>query len=147
MSKLWRLILTVLLPLTIGGLTYILFRAASLKMFGWFKDLGFSEIITFARQSISDIELPQWTIYNLPDALWLFAFTNLMLLLWDNKFTRHSIFWILVAPIIGLLSELGQAIHFIPGTFDFMDLTLLIFATTLPFMLNYKKLNTKIKLV
>lgn len=147
MNKLWRLIITVLFPLTLGGITYILFRSDSLKMFSWFNGLGFSKIITSSRQITSEIQLPQWTIYNLPDALWLFAFTNLMLLLWDNKFSRHSMFWILAAPIIGLLSELGQAIHIIPGTFDPIDLTLLIIATSLPFILIQKKITNKIKLV
>lgn len=148
MHKPLRLILTVIIPLTIGGLIYILFRSDSLKMFRWFDSIGLSYFFDIARHQITFAsKIPNWIIFSLPDALWLFSFTNLMLILWDYNFSRLSIFWIILAPLIGLFSELGQAITIIPGTFDFTDLTLLLIATILPFSIINKNKSINIKLV
>lgn len=142
-----RVIQTIILPLLIGGLTYILFRADSLVMFRWFDKLGLGQIIYSIRQITygHDI-LPTWFLFSLPDALWVFAFTNCMLVLWQDRFTLHSTFWILLAPTIGIFSELGQAINFIPGTFDLTDLLLLITASLLPFI-KIHNTTTKFKLI
>ena len=134
-----RIILTVIFPLLIGGLTYILFRADSLLMFRWFDSIGFGESIKTVRHLIGHSKLPAWTIYSLPDALWLFSFTSFMLIIWRDKFSTQSIFWIFIAPTVGLLSEIGQAFHFVRGTFDATDLALILIASTLPFITLIKK--------
>ena len=138
-----RLTLTVILPLLIGGLTYILFRADSLLMFRWFDTIGLQQVIETARQFIGHSRLPAWTIFSLPDALWIFSFTSLMLIIWRDKFSAQSIFWLCIAPTVGLLSEIGQGFHFIRGTFDPMDLTLILIASILPFALTIKKQQTQ----
>lgn len=129
-----KIFLQVVLPLLTGGLIYILFRADSLLMFRWFDKLGASDLISVCRQhTIGQFSLPTWFIYSLPDALWIFSFTSLMLSIWRDKFSVQSIFWILVAPTIGLLSEIGQAFHVLRGTFDLFDLILILIASALPF--------------
>ncbi|MSP70485.1 MAG: hypothetical protein EXR20_09445 [Bacteroidetes bacterium] len=136
-----RLTLTVVIPLLIGGLTYILFRADSLVMFRWFDTIGLGQTIKTARQLIGHSNLPAWTIFSLPNALWIFSFTSFMLIIWRDKFSRQSLFWIFIAPTIGLLSEVGQAFHFIRGTFDTTDLTLILIASILPFITTIKNQN------
>ena len=134
MTNRTKISLQVVLPLLTGGLIYILFRADNLLMFRWFDKLGASDFISVCRQhTIGQFSLPTWLIYSLPDALWVFSFTSLMLSIWRDKFSVQSIFWILVAPTIGLLSEIGQAVHLVRGTFDFSDLTLILIASSLPF--------------
>lgn len=135
-----RLTLTVIIPLLIGGLIYILFRADSLLMFRWFDNLGLGKTITALRQfNHGQFNLPTWTIFSLPDALWIFSFTNFMLIIWRDKFSEQSVLWILIAPTIGVLSEIGQAFHFVRGTFDLIDLTLILIASIIPFITTIKK--------
>lgn len=134
-----RLTLTVILPLLIGGLIYILFRADSLLMFRWLDTIGLRQVIETARQFIEHSYLPSWTIYSLPDALWVFSFTNFMLIIWHDKFSAQTAFWVFIAPTVGLLSEIGQAFHFIRGTFDPTDLALILIASTIPYITAIKK--------
>ena len=138
-----RLTLTVILPLLIGGLIYILFRADSLLMFRWFDSIGLGQTIKSIRSSIGQPNLPSWTVFSLPDALWIFAFTNFMLIIWRDKFSGQSIPWIFIAPTIGLLSEIGQAFHLVRGTFDLTDLTLIVIASIIPFISSVKQLQTR----
>jgi hypothetical protein len=124
-----------IIPVVIGGLIYLTYRTDSLIMFGWFKSIGLSDLVTFFRTNelLQNLVIPNWVIYSLPDALWLFSFTYLTILIWDFKISRQSIFWICLAPAVGLFSEIGQLIGVIPGTFDRVDLLLLFFAAILPF--------------
>ena len=116
-------------------------------MFRWFEKLGLGQLIYSSRQmTYGHNFLPSWFLYSLPDALWVFAFTNFMLAIWQDRFTFHSIFWILLAPTVGIFSELGQAVNIIPGTFDLTDLLLLITASLLPFI-KIANTTTKFKLV
>lgn len=137
-----RLLSTVIIPLLIGGVIYILFRSDSLVMFSWFESFGVEKIILAFRQlNYGQSNLPNWAIFSLPDALWVFSFTNLMLIIWRDIFSSQSILWIFIAPIIGIVSEVGQGLHFIRGTFDATDLILILIASTLPFITRLKKLK------
>jgi hypothetical protein len=147
MQRHGRILFTVLLPILIGGFTYILFRSDTLIMFRWFDNIGLESIIKSIRSSIGQSKLPSWIIYSLPDALWVFSFTSFMLIIWKDKFTYQSISWILIAPTIGLLSEIGQAFHVVPGTFDITDLTLLLLASLLPFITTIKNHKKQIQIV
>ena len=130
-----RITFQVIIPLLIGGFIYIFFRADSLIMFRWFDTLGLTQIIAACRQlTIRHFNLPSWIIFSLPDALWIFAFINLMLIIWKDRFSTNSIFWLLLAPSIGIFSEVGQVVKIIPGTFDIIDLTLILIASTIPFL-------------
>ena len=138
--KQFRFWFFVALPLLLGGLIYILFRAESLKMFTWFEAMGLSDFIKNIRKA-RVFSVPEWVIFSLPDALWLFSFSNIMLILWGYKLSKQSIIWIFAAPIIGLISEFGQAVSVVPGTFDLLDLIFLFFASILPFIIFNKTIN------
>lgn len=136
----YRIICFVLIPLLIGGIIYILFRSDNLTMFNWFNTLGLATIIDMWRQTtIGHINLPAYLVFSVPDALWIFAFTNLMLIIWQDRLSKNSIFWIMLAPTIGIFSELGQIFKIIPGTFDIIDLTLILIATSVPILQTIKK--------
>ena len=113
-------------------------------MFKWFDTIGLGQAIGVTRQLFGQSNLPAWTIFSLPDALWIFSFTNLMLIIWQDKFSVQSIPWIFIAPSIGLFSEIGQAFHFVRGTFDTTDLILILIATVIPFVTTIIKQKNQI---
>jgi hypothetical protein len=136
------------LPVFLGGLIYLTYRADTLLMFSWAKFVGLTDFVNFLRTDnfLQKLTIPNWVKYSLPDALWLFSFTYIILLLWDFKITRQSVLWIFLAPTVGLFSELGQLVEIIPGTFDKIDLLLLLLAAIFPltFVSNSKSINIKI---
>lgn len=136
------------LPVFLGGLIYLTYRADTLLMFNWLKFIGFTELVNFLRTNnqLQNLTIPHWVKFSLPDALWLYSFTYTILLLWDFKITRQSVLWIFLAPTVGIFSEIGQLIRIIPGTFDSTDLLLLLLSASLPFysVSNLKLIKIKI---
>ena len=126
-----------ILPVIVGGLIYLTYRTDSLLMFGWFNKIGLSDTIDLLRsnQLLQNLTIPNWIKFSLPDALWLFSFNYILLTLWNFNLNRQSAFWLFLAPTIGLFSEIGQLIGLVPGTFDLVDLLLLLIATLIPFLL------------
>lgn len=132
-----------ILPVFVGGFIYLTYRTTNLLMFVWFEKIGLDELISSLRTNyyLQNLIIPDWVKFSLPDALWLFSFVYVLLTLWNFRINKNSIFWILLAPIIGVFSEFGQLIGIIPGTFDIADLLLLILASILPFLsliINFK---------
>jgi hypothetical protein len=136
------------LPVFLGGLIYLTYRADTLLMFNWLKFIGFTELVNFLRTNnqLQNLTIPHWVKFSLPDALWLYSFTYTILLLWDFKITRQSVLWIFLAPTVGIFSEMGQLIGIIPGTFDSSDLLLLLLSASVPFysVSNLKLIKIKI---
>ena len=135
------------LPVIVGGLIYLTYRTDTLLMFGWFNKIGLSDTIELLRsnQQMQNLTIPSWVKFSLPDALWLFSFNYVLLTLWNFNLNRQSAFWLFLAPTIGLFSEVGQLIGVVPGTFDVMDLLLLLIATLIPSLLvnNFKSIKIK----
>jgi len=142
-----QLILGHLLPLIIGGLIYISFRPETLLMFDFFSTLSIDAPIEYLRENTMGLKqyFPDWFLFSLPDGLWVFSYVSLVLLIWNNTISKHNIFWIILIPIIAVLSEFGQYIKIIPGTFDELDLmfyilgaffSLLIFTNTIQLKIN-----------
>lgn len=148
MKRLSKQLIIGTLPVIFGGLIYLTYRTNTLLMFGWFEKIGLSDFVGFLRSNkqLQDFSIPTWIKFSLPDALWLFSFTYILLILWDFKVNRQSLFWLLFAPTIGLFSEIGQLVGIVSGTFDLIDLVLLFIATVLPFfsIINLKTLKIKI---
>jgi hypothetical protein len=116
------IILTVLLPLIIGLVIYILYRPTSIFFFNLLNETLFLNILNLrADFGKSDNFLIKWSIYSLPDGLWLFSFTNTFILLW--RFESRKKRWILFSiPLtISLFHEFFQLIGLISGTFDLID--------------------------
>ena len=125
------------IPLIIGGLIYIVFRTERLLMFEWFDTLGLTGIVEYLRTNlqVSSTVLPNWAVYSLPDALWLFSFNYLLLVLWEFTLTKQSFFWLSLSSVIGLFSEIGQLIGVFSGTYDNTDLCFMFFASAVSFLL------------
>lgn len=142
-----RLFFGSFVTLFLGGLIYILFRTTTLNMFTWFKHLGLDNMVINLRLLTFDFGqlLPKWVLYSLADGLWIFSFINLILVFWDYEISVINIIWIVFIPLISILSEFGQLIKIVPGTFDSIDLLFYISGTLIPFIIykNEIKLITK----
>ena len=126
----------------IGGFIYILFRKENLLMFNWFNLLGVENLINFFRNKVLFNKLiPNWVKFSLPDGIWLYSLTSLMIIIWERDSSISKYFWFLIIPILGLSAEFGQSINIVPGTYDKNDLIFCLFATITPFLL-IKKENT-----
>jgi hypothetical protein len=69
-----------------------------------------------------EVALPAFVRFNLPDALWQYAFTVCVLATWRTA-ARRSASWAFVAlPLaIGGATELGQALGVMQGVYDPLD--------------------------
>ena len=135
----------VLIPMLIGGFIYILFRNQNLLMFRWFEFLGLDNIIKYYRGVIDHNMIPFWIKYSLPDGVWVYSLTSLMLIIWYNHTGKLKYFWIFFGPFFGLFLEFGQLVNIVPGTYDNMDLTLTLSASIIPFIIFNFNLNRSSK--
>ena len=135
--KLNLLFCHVIIPITFGGIIYLLFRSDSLMMFRWADAIGVKPVLDDMRVYCTTIQMDNlnWFFFSLPDGLWVYSFTSFMLIVWGLKFSRHSIFWISIGPLLALCGEMGQAFGVVRGTFDPTDLILCLIGSILPLVI------------
>lgn len=72
------------------------------------------------------IELPEWFLYSLPDALWYGALLTLMpspfLLNADNETPKIIPVMTIISILLPFAHELLQRFHWVPGTFCHIDI-------------------------
>ena len=95
-----------LVALTIGSLIYVRYRSESLLMFNWFQSLGLSEIVEDIRRNSSNSNLYGWVKYNMPAALWLFAYMFIIDSVWGREKNNLSLYFLYALPLLALASEL-----------------------------------------
>lgn len=134
------------LTILLGGFIYVSFRVESLRMFSWFNSISLYKVITATRNYTLnyDFLIPDWVKFSLPDGLWLFSFISLILITWKNEINSSNLFWLIGLPIIALLSEIGQSISIVQGTFDWIDIAMYLIGFMLPFIINKKSLIIKL---
>ena len=89
-------------------------------------------------------KLPDFCIYNLPDGLWAFALTSLILIIWKNQQGFNRIIWLIFVLIFIIGQEVLQKMNLLPGTFDFLDVWTMIggYFLSLLILKKYEGLNT-----
>ncbi len=124
--------MNVALPLTAGGLIYLLWRDDGLLMFSWIRWIGWYESLHTIRTSFADVQssIPEWILYSLPDGLWVYSMTSFFGFIWRNSSRVTYAFWVSLGPAMGIGSEIGQLFG-VPGVFCLNDLTSYILATTI----------------
>ncbi len=139
------LILISIITLSIGTLIYLLFRVSTLKVFSWLNFLGIDFVNNDLRKkSINYMpKIPDWFIFSLPDGIWIFSYVLVMISIWNFTLNKKSIFWMTIIPLVAIFSEIFQIFDFIPGTFDFVDLSFYILGFILPFIIFKKHFNFK----
>jgi hypothetical protein len=104
--------------LLVGSLLYLGGRSTDLLMFGWADALGLGSTVA-AWRAISGPVLstwPEFVVLSVPFGLWVYALTVLL----------RSTAWVTVAPVLAVGAELGQGVGLVPGTFDGIDLIVLL---------------------
>ena len=132
--KLNLLFCHAIIPIIFGGIIYLLFRSDSLMMFRWADALGVKPVLDDMRVYCTTIQMGSlnWLFFSLPYGLWVYSFTSFMLIIWGLKFSKHSIFWISIGPLLALYGEIGQAFGVVRGTFDPTDLLFCLIGSILP---------------
>lgn len=110
------------LPIIISGFIYLISRPKTILLFDWIKNLQMEKESEKFREFFSVYQLPDWIRFNLPDLLWVFGFTSVMIIIWKSVQSKIKLFYIILPLLIGVASELLQ--YFIPdfGTFDSIDI-------------------------
>lgn len=104
---------------SIGGCIYLLQRTTGLLMFRVIDFLGLTDIVASWRTSV--MQWPEFVVFSLPGGLWSASY----LLLADELVCHQSqmarLAWGSLIPMMGVVSELMQAVGLCPGTADWLD--------------------------
>ena len=137
-----------MLLISTGGFIYLCYRPLSLRIFEW-TGLSASTQWLAAFRSASTTSMPEWVVYAFPDGLWACAYTICIGAIWDFSFSK-CIPVALAIPIVGIMSELLQAIGQVQGVFDYADLIAYIVGAIIGLVYIYminRKLNNIKKIV
>ena len=130
----------VIIPILIGSFIYLVYRSETLIMFDWANTLGVSDLTSNIRKfSLFNTQIPLWIKYSLPDGLWVYSLTSIMIIIWKDVRGKGKYYWITSSIIIALIIEFGQYLKFIPGTYDIVDIILCLISFSLSFLILYKK--------
>lgn len=131
-----RRLLIATSALFLGGLIYISCRSETLLMFASFEGLGLRQAISSIRRATActSAALPLWTIYSLPNALWLFSGLLIIEEIWGSQFKGDKSFWLASLWLLAFGSEFAQGVGLLPGTFDWQDVAWMCVATVLAFL-------------
>ena len=131
------LVAASLCSILIGGLIYLAWRDENLRMFTWMTDVGLGPAIESLRLGAAGWRehVPQWAMYSLPDACWVFSATTSLHCVWAGCRSPAALLWTSVPLTLGLGGELGQLARVVPGTFNPIDLVMMVGAAILAFAL------------
>jgi len=116
------------------GMMYISFRPDTLKMFHFFKVFGLLDYLEELQHNPARV--PSWMLYNLPDGIWLFAYSILIGCFWNFKIKDCWMF-ILVMPFICIPHEFLQGLGIMHGTYDPSDVLAYLLAIMVGFTYIY----------
>lgn len=110
----------------VGGSIYIGWRSDPPLFISWLKDSEMASWMGSIQHALQNHfnTLPEWMIYSLPNALWAFAYSNLICLLWHQRKGWGKALWVATAPLLPIAWELSQFLNVIPGVFCWADLSL-----------------------
>ncbi len=97
---------------------YVSNRSTDMVIYDWLSIDVNNQLFCFFRNI--EIELPDWVLYNLPDALWLLSFLFMNEAVWGED-NRKYIF-VAVVSIFALGVEILQMFTLFPGTGDILDI-------------------------
>ena len=127
--KFWNCIL----PMLVSMLIYLLFRT---------EDTIINRLTSnfFSGDSfLHNFNVADWVIYNLPGALWLFAFLSIFVVKKEK-----GIFYCLIPLSVALLIEFLQYLSITDGTYDVIDVLFYLAAWSL-FMLRWRIKGNKVR--
>lgn len=114
------------LSMFLGILIYVFLRPTEARAVSSLLEV--IPILNDLRQITISYNYPPWVLYNLPDFLWAYSFTLVVLSIWGFEYSKESIFWLSSIPLLTLGYEFSQYFGILPGTFDLMDVIFTVFA-------------------
>ncbi|MGC9341838.1 MAG: hypothetical protein ACP5E3_03985 [Bacteroidales bacterium] len=130
-----------LFALTAGFTIYIFLRSSDLVFFQWAHHLGIRDFINSFRLDAdkSDLQIPAWFIFSLPDGLWAFAYTYLIIGIWSGDQSKYKFIWYVSIPGLLIGHECLQLFGIINGTYSTEDLVFEFLGIGIALLLQFKK--------
>lgn len=125
----------------LGGLIYLAFRPTTILLFHVADSLGLMPLIAQWRSLMAAWQPAEFWIYSLPGGLWAAAYILLVYGLLSRQSTMLRMTVASSIPMVGVVSELLQGMHCLPGVFDWTDL--FCYATPLVLLYMYEIIKNK----
>ena len=113
-TEISRVISFVLLPLVVGLFVYVYLKQGNL-------------FLSSLNPSCHYYSCPGFVKNNLADGLWLFAFLNMLQIIWKQE-SSQKLTWVVTVTILSILTEFLQKYHLLKGVFDVLDILTYIIA-------------------
>jgi hypothetical protein len=117
----------VFFPLVAGSLVYIYLRCSNVFFVEIIKNMFIFSQNNYTKHACEKPILADWIINNLPDGLWVYSLTSLMIIIWKS-YTWKSLIWICSGLLIAIILEIFQGIGMLSGTYDPIDIVFYIIA-------------------
>jgi len=119
-----NLIILSLLALISGAVIYSFLRPAEAGFLSWFSSCDEDSWLCLAREKTLFLNefLPGWMLYSLPDGLWAFAYTLIILSIWNDSVSMVKYVWYMSIPLLIFGFELLQRTGHVQGTFCLSDI-------------------------
>ena len=129
----------VVAPVALGAAVYLLWRSRRLPVFRLVEAVRADALVRGAREHAAGARplLPDAVLFAVPDALWVYALTAALALVWRGRRGRLGAAFVSLGVVLGVGSEGGQLAGTLPGTFDPMDAVLGAAAGALALFLVY----------
>jgi hypothetical protein len=104
-------------------------------MFNWLQQLHLMPVVAEIRTITVPMgeALPDWVLFSLPDGLWLLSYLGFVRMIWAGGPKRPMWAWAGLGLLVSVGHELSQAAGWVPGTFDWADMTAYAMATIVAF--------------
>jgi len=128
-----------------GGIIYILFRTSEPVFFNWIRWFGLNRWLDFARLKFhsSNLDIPAWIIFSLPNGLWAFGYALIITGIWWGTKSWLRYFWMASIPLLVIGYEVFQYAEIIPGTFCMQDIGMGLAGLTAGIIAGIKSANLK----
>jgi hypothetical protein len=111
-------------PILLGGLVYLAFRPDSLLMFHWAAAAGLDPVVDAFRTVAAPHRPHELLVNSAPAGLWALSCTAWLRIVWSGATVAQIAPLLAVPALVGVGSEVAQALSVCPGTFDPVDMTL-----------------------
>ena len=113
-----KVILSIIL-VSIGGCIYLMQRTTGLLMFRIIDFLRLTDVVATLRAYA--MQWPEFVVFSLPGGLWSASYVLLADAVFAGQSNLIRLSWGSLIPMIGVVSELLQALGLCPGTADWQD--------------------------
>lgn len=118
-SLIKQAIILSVISMLVGIFIYIFLRPTAAQAVHFI--INIFPILDNVREITTNYNYSNWLLYNLPDALWVYSYTVLIVAIWGYRNSLESKIWLSTVPIICIGYEIAQYFYIIKGTYDIKD--------------------------